>query len=135
MADDFWVLVAVTLAATFGFLSFLNTLGMHIAVREIKTRVVRILGRIEKAMDDPVGYTVPVVEGFIQKLNDDKEFRDHVGGAVAFATRTARDAMLSKTPELDANGKPKPAARGWIKTVMDLAGVAQQLGLLKAPKV
>jgi hypothetical protein len=135
VADDSLVLFAVVLAAIFGFLSFLNTLGMHLAVRVIKVRVVKILGRIEKAMDDPVGYVVPIIEKGIQRLNDDKEFRDHIGGGIAFATRTARDAMLSKTPELDADGKPKPAARGWIKTVMELAGVAQQLGFLKAPKV
>lgn len=133
MTDDFWVLVAVTLAAGFGFLSFLNTLGMHLAVREIKKRVVRILTRVEKAMDDPVGYIAPVVQGFVVKLNDDKEFRLHIGGAIAFAARTALTAA-SGPPEVGADGKPKPATRGWLKTITDLAGVAQQFGLLKIPK-
>lgn len=133
MTDDWWVLVAVTLAAVFGFLSFLNTLGMHLAVREIKTRVVRILGRVEKAMDAPVDYIVPIIETGIQRLNDDKEFRAHVAGGITFAINTAKAAVLAKV-ELDADGKPKPAKKGWLKTVMELAEVAQTLGLLKMPK-
>lgn len=124
----------MTLAATFGFLSFLNTLGMHLAVREIKTRVVRILGRVEKAMDSPVDYVVPIIEKGIQRLNDDKEFRDHVAGGITFAVNTAKSAVLSKEPELDKDGKPKPPKRGWIKSVMDLAEIGAQLGLIKLPK-
>lgn len=144
MEAETYIVIAVTLAAVFGFLSFLNTLGIHIAVRALKKRIDRILKRVEKAMDDPIGTAVPLVKAAVERLNDDSELRGHLGGVLTWAGRTAGAAaavsmkaeFTGEEPAVDKDGKPLPPKKkkGVLGGLMGLLEIGQAFGLVPKMK-
>ena len=136
MTDEWYVIAAVTLAAAFGFLSFLNTLGMHLAIRELKKRAIHIMNRVERAMDDPTAAIAPHVIKFIERLNDDKKLRGHVIGALIFGVNTMKNAVTGKETVVDKDGKviEKKKPGGIVGQIQGILEFAQGIGILKAPK-
>lgn len=134
---DIWIVLGVSLAAGFGFLSFLNTLGMHLAVRHLKKRVLKVIDRIDGIMDNPVDAFAPQIVKFIEKMNDDEKLRVSIGGGLTFATKTMMAAATgSDAPKLDKDGKPIPQApkpKGIIGQLMAGAQLLEQLGFIKLP--
>lgn len=143
MADD-WLIVGVVVASVLAFGSFVNMVGVHLAVRAIKKRIDRILKRVEKAMDDPIGTAVPLVKAAVERLNDDSELRGHLGGVLTWAGRTAGAAaavsmkaeFTGEEPAVDKDGKPLPPKKkkGVLGGLMGLLEIGQAFGLVPKMK-
>lgn len=143
MADD-WLVVGVVVASVLAFGSFVNMVGVHLAVRAIKKRIDRILKRVEKAMDDPIGTAVPLVKAAVERLNDDSELRGHLGGVLTWAGRTAGAAaavsmkaeFTGEEPAVDKDGKPLPPKKkkGVLGGLMGLLEIGQAFGLVPKMK-
>lgn len=129
---DLLELAIVIGAAVLAFFSFVNNLAMRAAIVHLKKRADRMFDRIEKAMDDPTGTLVPHVEKMIQRLNDDKEFRVHLGGAVTWFVTTAKTAVMSgrtADEKPGPNGEPPKKKKGGILSMLAKgAEVAEALG-------
>lgn len=137
--SDALVVIGVAIAATFGFLSFLNTLGIHFAVRHLKKRITRILDRIDGVMDDPTSALAPHVSKFVERMNDDEGLRTSIHAGITFAVKTMMGAAgLKDEVKLDKNGKPIPGSdapkpKGIIGQVVAAAKVLADLGIIKLP--